>query len=83
MTRRPSSRPAGGLTFFFALTRLLFVVGARPLDAQSQGDANEFYDSHFHLTNYVQKGADVREFLEIMGTRVKDGARSAHGKRHT
>jgi hypothetical protein len=31
---------------------------------------NTFYDSHFHLTNYVQKGADVRKFLEIMGTRV-------------
>jgi hypothetical protein len=31
---------------------------------------NTFYDSHFHLTNYVQKGTDVRKFLEIMGTRV-------------
>ena len=31
---------------------------------------NTFNDSHFHLTNYVQKGTDVRRFLEIMGTRV-------------
>ena len=31
---------------------------------------NTFYDSHFHLTNYVQKGTDVHKFLEIMGTRV-------------
>jgi len=31
---------------------------------------NTFNDSHFHLTNYVQKGTDVRTFLEIMGTRV-------------
>jgi hypothetical protein len=30
----------------------------------------EFNDSHFHLTNYVQKGIDVHQFLEIMGTRV-------------
>src|SRR5690349_17543038 len=32
--------------------------------------ANEFYDSHFHLTNYVQEGIDVRQYLKIMGTRV-------------
>ena len=49
---------------------MLVFARARPLDAQSQGAANEFYDSHFHLTNYVQKGTDVRRFLEIMGTRV-------------
>ena len=24
----------------------------------------------FHLTNYIQEGIDVRQFLEIMGTRV-------------
>src|SRR4029453_1022636 len=72
MTRRPSSRSAVVLTTFFcALTLLVFLlVRARPLDAQSQGATNEFYDSHFHLTNYVQKGTDVRRFLEIMGARV-------------
>ena len=44
---------------------------ARPLDARvSRVAANEFNDSHFHLTNYIQQGIDVREFLEIMGTRV-------------
>jgi hypothetical protein len=38
---------------------------------QPAGSAdNTFNDSHFHLTNYVQKGTDVRKFLEIMGTRV-------------
>jgi hypothetical protein len=30
----------------------------------------EFDDSHFHLTNYVQEGPDIRDFLRIMGTRV-------------
>ena len=29
-----------------------------------------FNDSHFHLTNYVQEGTDIRRLLEIMGTRV-------------
>jgi amidohydrolase family protein len=30
----------------------------------------EFNDSHFHLTNYVQRGIDIRQFLHIMGGRV-------------
>ena len=30
----------------------------------------EMNDSHFHLTNYVQEGTDVRDFLRIMGTRA-------------
>jgi hypothetical protein len=29
-----------------------------------------FHDSHFHLTNYVQQGIEVKQFLEIMGSRV-------------
>jgi predicted TIM-barrel fold metal-dependent hydrolase len=38
---------------------------------QSVGSgADSFHDSHFHLTNYIQEGIDVRKFLEIMGTRV-------------
>jgi hypothetical protein len=71
MTHKPWSRSAAVLNAFFALTLLgLFVVRTRPLDAQGQGGANEFYDSHFHLTNYIQQGIDVRKYLEIMGTRV-------------
>ena len=71
MTRRLSFRSAAALSAFFALTMLvLFFVRARPLDAQGQGAANEFFDSHFHLTNYIQEGIDVRQFLQIMGTRV-------------
>src|SRR5215813_14209491 len=30
----------------------------------------DFNDSHFHLTNYVQEGTDIRDFLKIMGTKV-------------
>jgi hypothetical protein len=29
-------------------------------------------DAHFHLTNYVQQGTDIRDFLKIMGTKVYD-----------
>jgi hypothetical protein len=27
-------------------------------------------DSHFHLTNYIQEGADIHEFLKVMGNKV-------------
>src|SRR6187549_1756489 len=29
-----------------------------------------FHDSHFHLTNYIQEGTDIRRFIEIMGDKV-------------
>jgi len=38
--------------------------------APPQADATSFNDSHFHLTNYIQRGITPREFLQIMGTRV-------------
>jgi predicted TIM-barrel fold metal-dependent hydrolase len=36
----------------------------------SQAATNQFDDSHFHLTNYIQEGTDIRDFLRLMGTRV-------------
>jgi predicted TIM-barrel fold metal-dependent hydrolase len=30
----------------------------------------EVNDSHFHLTNYIQQGTDIHDFLNIMGARV-------------
>jgi Amidohydrolase len=71
MTRRPSARSAVVLGAFFGLALPgLFLARARPLDAQGQGVATEFNDSHFHLTNYVQQGIEARQFLQIMGNRV-------------
>ncbi|WP_455203484.1 amidohydrolase family protein [Kaarinaea lacus] len=37
-----------------------------------QGKAldKEFYDAHFHLTNYVQQGISIEDYLAIMGERV-------------
>ena len=29
-----------------------------------------FHDAHFHLTNYVQEGTELRDFLTIMGDKV-------------
>ena len=40
-----------------------------PVTAQKQ-DGCLFNDSHFHLTNYIQKGTDVHKYLEIMGDKV-------------
>jgi predicted TIM-barrel fold metal-dependent hydrolase len=38
---------------------------------QAQTDApDQFYDSHFHLTNYIQQGITPQQMLQIMGTRV-------------
>ena len=72
MVHRPSSRSTA-VSGIAVTSLVLALAGARHVGAQGaqgQGAANEFYDSHFHLTNYVQKGTDVRKFLEIMGTRV-------------
>ena len=36
----------------------------------SKNDTSLFYDSHFHLTNYIQEGITVQKFLQIMGNKV-------------
>lgn len=47
-----------------------------PVDTLSAADDGyHFNDAHFHLTNYVQKGLDIRDYLALMGDRV---GRSAH-----
>jgi hypothetical protein len=56
MTRAPRSILAG-----------LLLLGAVAVRAQT---APDFHDSHFHLTNYIQEGTDVRDFLAIMGDKV-------------
>jgi len=38
--------------------------------ARSQTNDYEFNDRHFHLTNNVQEGPSVRDFLNMMGNRV-------------
>jgi predicted TIM-barrel fold metal-dependent hydrolase len=61
------------ITFRLFLLLLFLLSLSQWTRAQSQPsstDQPEFNDSHFHLTNYVQQGADIRDFLNIMGTRV-------------
>lgn len=37
---------------------------------RASGRAPEFNDCHVHLTNYIQRGIDIRTFLSVMGDRV-------------
>ena len=56
------------LRTFFALAvgALLVAPATRGADAP----APLFHDSHLHLTNFVQQGTDIRDFVKIMGTKV-------------
>ena len=38
--------------------------------AQARTAGYQYDDSHFHLTNYIQEGIDVHQYLKIMGSRV-------------
>jgi hypothetical protein len=42
---------------------------AAPL-ASTQSNGYELNDAHFHLTNYIQQGTDIHDFLKIMGNKV-------------
>ena len=66
-----TSRSAAALLIIVstAVGALAVVPGVRR-EAPPPPEAPAFNDSHFHLTNYIQQGIDVRAFLQIMGTRV-------------
>jgi predicted TIM-barrel fold metal-dependent hydrolase len=50
---------------------LVFGVSAfLAAQAAAPRDTYVVNDSHFHLTNYVQQGTDIHDFLKIMGTKV-------------
>jgi hypothetical protein len=49
---------------------LLYAVFFVCASAYPQTSGYEFNDSHFHLTNYIQEGTDIRDFLKIMGNRA-------------
>src|SRR3954447_10110970 len=51
-----------------AVLALTVLAGGAP--PQLPAAAYELNDTHFHLTNYVQEGANIRDFLKLMGTRV-------------
>jgi hypothetical protein len=64
MTRR---RLQNLLCFLCLFVALLF---ANTAVAQAPANSYLFNDSHFHLTNYIQEGTDIHDFLKIMGNKA-------------
>jgi hypothetical protein len=48
----------------------ILAVADTPSAEQAASADQQFHDSHFHLTNYIQQGITAQRFLEIMGARV-------------
>ena len=48
----------------------LQILGVAPFVHAAEGSGEVFNDSHFHLTNYVQEGTALDDYVDMMGTRV-------------
>ena len=57
-----------GAGLAIVVTSLALGLNARPPVATV--DTFEVNDAHFHLTNYIQEGPNLRDFVRIMGTKV-------------
>ena len=68
------SRPGECTSSRFLLSIFLWaLLVSVPSSAQAGGSNNssfEFNDVHFHLTNYIQQGTEIHDFLKIMGTKA-------------
>jgi hypothetical protein len=64
---RNTSLVVGGLAIAGVLWAFGPVVGRT---AATEAETFEVNDSHFHLTNYVQEGTNINDFVRIMGTKV-------------
>src|SRR6266850_7171280 len=65
--RRFSLQCAQWLLFVAPLAALLLASVA---PVRSQTNNYEFNDSHFHLTNNVQEGPTIHDFLNMMGNKA-------------
>jgi len=54
----------------FAAVLIVLVVSLAAAFSVGAQDDPVVNDSHFHLTNYIQEGTDIHDFLRIMGTKV-------------
>jgi hypothetical protein len=59
---RPRSLALAGI---LSASLLAGVVAVR-----AQTLSPQFHDCHFHLTNYIQEGLDIRDFLALIGTKA-------------
>jgi predicted TIM-barrel fold metal-dependent hydrolase len=68
--RSPQIRSTRNLLLASSLI-ICSVVSSRSQSAKPTASTPaELNDSHFHLTNYIQEGTDIHDFLTIMGTKV-------------
>lgn len=51
----------------FSVAVLAFALTGAPLMIRVPETGYEFDDGHVHLTNYIQEGISIRDFLQIMG----------------
>lgn len=59
-----------GLMLVIAHTAFLPKVYAKgPTPDNTWGKA-DFHDAHFHLTNYIQEGTDIQDFVNMLGSRI-------------
>jgi predicted TIM-barrel fold metal-dependent hydrolase len=59
------------LLIAMAAALLVWSVLPAPGRAAAQtASSYEVNDTHFHLTNYIQEGTNIHDFLKIMGTKV-------------
>ena len=68
--RRPTAVVAGCI---LAIVTATVAATREPRAPQAGGSSSNAYlvnDTHFHLTNYVQEGVDIHDFLKTMGTKV-------------
>jgi hypothetical protein len=49
---------------------LLLPWGSTGVSQEAASNQPLINDVHFHLTNYIQQGTDIHDFLRIMGTKV-------------
>ena len=48
---------------------IVFAIPNRHAEAELPHDA-DFHDAHFHLTNYVQQGTNMKDFVDMMGSKI-------------
>ena len=53
-----------------ALISLLPQTYARDSAVDNDGESALFHDAHFHLTNYIQEGTDIKDFVNMLGSRI-------------
>ena len=59
-----------GLTLVVAQAVLQPEAIARDAAPENQWAKADFHDAHFHLTNYIQEGTNIKDFISMLGTRI-------------